>query len=796
RGGLLLVDALLALFKIDYAVGALAVHLGGGICGTLAEGLFGSPALLGTNLTWIGQTGAQLLGIVVCGVWAFTVTYLVMRIVNDFVTPLRIDSEGERRGLNVSEHGATNELFDLFVVMEEQAHTGDLSLRVPYDTFTEVGQIARRYNLVMDALEETVARTESIVKTAMDAIITFSRDDLTIMHANPAAEAVFGLPPQRLVGEPLTVLLGSSERGPNTQPGQSLRQVVEQMAADDLYHEITGIRVSGQTFPMEVALTQAAVGGRQMYTGTFRDITERVQAREELRQAMTLAEAASEAKTTFLANMSHELRTPLNAIIGYSELLINGLYGSISEGQRDRLDRILSNGRHLLTLINDVLDLSKIEAGRMELYIEKIEIPEMIVHLRDVVTPLMETNNNRLILDYADNVGSMVADLTKVRQILLNLLSNAAKFTEDGTVRLTAERVIDQGREWIVFALEDSGIGMTGEQLESVFEEFTQADASTTRRYGGTGLGLSISRRFTELMGGVIHAESTLGVGSTFYVRLPAIVSDGGVLPQPEGEGPEMAIGVGRGVVLVIDDDPDARDLLMSFLSNQGYTVHAASSGPKGIELARQIEPDIITLDVMMPEVDGWAVLGQRKADPDLADIPVVIVTMSGERNLGFSLGASEFLVKPVDHGRLLDVIERSAPREQRPDNPVILVVDDDPQVRDMFRDVLEAEDWMVSEAADGQAALLTLEQLVPDLVLLDLMMPHVDGFEFVRRMRQVDAFRSIPGIVVTAKTVTPADRERLNGYVQQVLRKGEYSQEELLHQVRDHIAARLRGYS
>jgi GAF domain-containing protein/CheY-like chemotaxis protein len=488
-------------------------------------------------------------------------------------------------------------------------------------------------------------------------------------------------------------------------------------------------------------------------------------------------------KSEFLANMSHELRTPLNAIIGYSEMLQEDAADLGVEQFTDDLKKINAAGKHLLELINAVLDLSKIEAGKMELYLETFEVAGLVKDIAAVISPLAGKNANRLDVRCPDTIGAMRADLTKVRQALFNLLSNACKFTERGTITLAVTREMLDGRDELVFSVHDTGIGMTPEQLARLFEAFSQADAATTRRYGGTGLGLALSRRLCRMMGGDVTVESEAGHGSTFTIRLPIEVREAveEVTVPAERVVPDTV-----GTVLVIDDEPVVRELMQRFLIKEGFRVVIASGGEEGLRQARDIRPDAITLDVMMPGMDGWAVLSALKADPDLADIPVIMLTIVDDRNLGYALGASDYLTKPIDRERLVSVLDK-----YRRDLPV-LVVDDDAGVRQLLRRMLEPAGYTVVEAENGRVALQRVRDVVPSVVLLDLMMPEMDGFEFVTEFRRHEPWRAIPIVVITAKDLSGDDRERLNGYVQKILQKGAHGRDDLLAEVRDLVERSL----
>ena len=572
----------------------------------------------------------------------------------------------------------------------------------------------------------------------------------------------------------------------------------DDMTVDEVFTvDGTHLCKDGTTYPVETRVGAFVVDGQKVILALCRDVTERMEAQRELQQlnqqleqARDAAVRASRTKSSFLANMSHELRTPLNAVIGYAEFLIERMTDAGHDQYVDDVDKILTAGRHLLSLINEVLDFSKVEAGKVTLQFEPFSVSEMIGDIASTCAPLAEQNSNRLTIDGIDDDVMMVSDVTKTRQVLLNLLSNACKFTSDGQVWLRVQPHEDDSM--LRFDVEDTGIGMTDEQLRKVFVAFEQADASTSREYGGTGLGLAITRHYCQMLGGRIEVESTPGEGTTFTV----------LLPLEPGEANRRQSGLGESssffedddlagdehdsspTVLVIEDDPACQQLLARSLRAEGYAVVVADDGQQALQVARQCDPVAITLDVMMPKVNGWEVLRKLRADEQFCDVPVILVTMLDERRRGVALGADEVLVKPVDRSRLLELIKEYE-AGQVDDAGTCLIVEDDQPTRELMRRVLEGQGWQVVEAENGRVGIEQAERVTPDLVMLDLMMPEVDGFGFLSQFRSDRQFVDVPVIICTAKELTGEEVQQLQRQATTVIEKSGWAPGQILAEVR-----------
>ncbi len=699
---------------------------------------------------------------------------------------------------------------------QDIARSMDYSQRVSFDSPDEIGHLYRAFNQMLARIEqheEARDRADRAREQSEERLSRFFQatregvlfhEEGRILDLNPGLIQMVNYTDEEMLGQNVLKFVV-----PDFQA-----EVMRQMrAGSDAAYEIEIVAKGGETIPVEIRGRRLQIGGRSVRVVSVQDIRERKRAAEVLRKAYDeleekvaertreLAEAnarlqqevevrkqaevaaneASRAKSTFLANMSHELRTPLNSIIGFTGILKDGMAGEVNEEQARQLDMVYGSARHLLELINDILDLSKVEAGKVEAVRKAFELMPLLEELKAVMQPLADAKGLELQLS-GFVPEQLYSDRGKLRQILLNLLGNAVKFTEQGSVTL----VCRQHHQSVVFEVSDTGIGIARESLATIFDAFEQADNRSEREYEGTGLGLTISRRFVELLGGEISACSTPGKGSTFRVELYDVVRDPRPLPSEPLQAPvcSAATPAGQPRVLVVDDDEKTRALLHFYLQEQGYSVITASDGREALVLARSQQPFAITLDIMMPGQDGWSTLAALKEDEATHHIPVVIISIVDEQKLGLTLGAVDYLTKPVDKGRLLACLSALDGRIRD-----VLVVDDTDEDAALACALLEPEGYQVRVAHSAEAGLAAVRARCPDLLLLDLMMPDMSGFEVIRHLKADPATRALPIVIVSAKTLTEAEAGYLREHTEGILVKGEYDREDMLREIADSLA-------
>jgi PAS domain S-box-containing protein len=650
-------------------------------------------------------------------------------------------------------------------------------------------------------IQESQRRMENIINFLPDATLVIDHEGKVIAW-NRAIEEMTGIPTVDMLGKGNYeyALPFYGERRPILIDLVLLQQ-------EEIEKKYAHIHRDGNVLSGETYTPALQDGGRYLYATAsalhdaagnavgaieiIRDITERMHAQEELRKAKAEAEQANHAKSAFLANMSHELRTPLNAIIGFTRIVRRKSEDVLPEKQIENLDKVLTSADNLLSLINTVLDIAKIEAGRMDVLPANFRLGPLIDLCANTAHPLLHPAV-ALEKQMDESITTLYSDQDKIRQIILNLLSNAAKFTHEGKITLSAK----QQSEYLHIAVSDTGIGISPEALPHIFKEFEQADVTTTRKYGGTGLGLTISRNLARLLGGDLTVQSEFGQGSTFTLVIPVhyeralsqveISAPPASDPQPApvSETTErLESDSTKKHILVIDDDPDAVYLLQENLDQGEFKVSGCRNGLDGLQLARKQQPQAILLDILMPGTDGWQVLHELKNDPSTADIPVILHTIVDKKALGFQLGAAAYLLKPLDPVAVREALDRVIVQNGHKPKRV-LVVDDDPNVADMLRQFLPESDFSLESALDGLASLRAIEAHRPDILLLDLLMPNLDGFDVIERLRANPQTCDLPVIVISAKDLTAEEAACLKETVTVVMKKQGFQGEKLIEEI------------
>ncbi|MDM8565827.1 response regulator [Candidatus Halobeggiatoa sp. HSG11] len=662
-----------------------------------------------------------------------------------------------------------------------QERTAELSI-INQQLTTEINERKQ----IETALEHLSHQTQQILENAGEGIFGLNLQGETIL-VNSAAANMLDYKVDELIGLEQHEIIHHSRKDNTPYPSEEC-PIIKALQNGNSYHCDDEVfwRKDGTCFAVEYMTTPIIENDE--ITGavvTFRNITERKQyeavlqdAKNTAENARAVAEAANLSKSQFLANMSHELRTPLNAIIGYSEMLKEEAEDLGQDDFVPDLQRVHSAGKHLLGLINDVLDLSKIEAGKMDLHLETFDLNTVLREIENTIQPLVEKRGNTLTVRCDGNIDQIHADITKFRQIILNLLGNATKFTEQGLITVEVSHQT-QDEDWIRICVTDDGIGMTPEQQEKLFQPFTQADASTTRKYGGTGLGLTITKKFVELMGGNISLISEFGHGSMFNITLPIVVTELTIKA-------EELLQKEEGIVLIIDDDSVVRGLLKTYLTQLGYAVASAADGKEGLRLSKKLRPDAILLDVKMPGIDGWNVLSTLRQDPLLTDIPVIMTSV--ENNHGFAHEATDYLVKPVGYEQLTGVFEKYHIGDNS--QSLIMVVEDDMVIGEVISSMIKTAGWRVFRAENGEVALEHMDNKKPVLILLDLVMPVMNGFDFLTNLRKKEKWDSIPVVILTSTHLSPEEQAKLqNNNVETILQKETYDNDDLLEHISELIA-------
>jgi PAS domain S-box-containing protein len=703
---------------------------------------------------------------------------------------------------------------------------GNLTQQIEVRSTNEIGQLMKALKEIHDNLVKVIgqvrdseARTRAVLDNVDEGIIAINEGGV-IEIFNPAAEQIFGYKGNEIIGKNASLLTREPSRVQHNGSFERHQQL-NKPTAPGLSKEVVGVRKNGTNFPLEFKTREIRFNMGQLLIVVTRDLTASKQAEAEQKKHEQVQlrnvelEAASRMKSEFFSTMSHELRTPLNAIIGFSEVLKDGLMGDLTDEQRGYIGDILESGQHQLSLINDILDLSKVEAGKMTLHLEPIDLTLLFSNSLSMVREKAAAQHIHLNLDIADGLGDIQADVRKVKQIVYNLLSNAVKFTpEDGDVTLRARRVSraqvgqltgrwaglsfpwsdNKIRDFIEISVTDSGIGIANENFERLFIPFSQIDSSLARKFEGTGLGLAIVKSLVDLHGGTVAVESAEGQGSCFTVWLPLWMTEETVAALTEeaadlvASSPLMALRhSGERFALVVEDDDRAAELIRIQLELLSIKSLRAVSAETAFSLAMQQPLALITLDILLPNMLGWEFLTRIKQIPALAHIPVVIISVMADRSMGLSLGASAVLQKPISRADLYDTLtDIGLHTSAQPKQPLtILVVDDDPKAVEIIAIHLRDKSYTVAKAYGGSEAIEAAHRLLPDLIILDLLMPEVNGFDVVLALKNSTDTARIPILVVTSKEITAEDRAALGPRVTKIMNKTVLSQGHFLNEVR-----------
>ncbi len=625
-----------------------------------------------------------------------------------------------------------------------------------------VGMLQAREQVVRESEE----RTRLIIDTAYDAFISIDAESV-ITAWNAQAESIFGWSREEAIGRPMAETIVPPQYREAHKRGLKHFLATGEGPVLNKRIELTALHRDGHEFPVELTISPVRVGETYLFNAFLHDITQRKQAEGAIRQAKDAAERANRAKSEFLSRMSHELRTPLNAIIGFSDLLLERVVGDLTAKQVDFLGDIRDSGAHLLTLINDILDISKIEAGRMELTFAETDLAEVVAAALTTLRPLIGQKRLGVSTTLDPGVPVIRADKVRLKQILYNLLSNAAKFTpEGGQIRVEGHQVNSD----VELAVVDTGPGIAPDDQAKLFQEFTQLQATQQAGHTGTGLGLALVKRLVELHGGRVWVESEVGKGSRFIVRLPVGEASE---PSPNRSGP----------VLIVEDDPAVRRLFAHYLNMAGYRTEVTGDGSSVVDKVKAVRPKVICLDIRLPGVEDWEVLRRLKEDPATAPIPIVVVTILDDAQHAFALGAAYFLVKPVRREDLLAAVAKAI-RTLPEVIPTVLIVDDDPYVLAVVTPMLEQAGYRPVTASGGREGIAVAQEHLPHLIVLDLMMPEVSGFDVITALRSDVRTRGIPILVLTAKDLTAEERAFLEQRVQNIQFKGSTPPQALVEEV------------